>query len=205
MRTIPPKSIETNEESEDIFSYFRSYFNIENPHNAGIISIKASSDYLFGEKNRTDVSTLIKGDDGERWVSDYEQNASFTINFHSNFVALSSYSIYTSATHRYIKSWDLFGINNKRKYLIDRRNNESICQGKKCTQDSNKTFSCQHPGFFNKFTFVLTGPDSLNNFLFSLTYLKFFGIVASNRFIQTNQNACNHANTLSIILIIALS
>ena len=208
MKTIPPKYIEPNEAGEDIFSYFRKYFNEENLSEAGIISIKASSTLEAGDSNRSDVSTLIRGDDGKRWVSDKEENASFTINFHSNFVALSSYVIYTSAGLRHIKCWDLFGINHNRKYLIDRRSNESICeenQRNQCSQDSNTTFSCQYPGFFNKFAFVLTCNDSNNDPLLSMTYLQFFGIVTSNRFIQTHHFRCNHANLLSITLILLLS
>ena len=62
MKFIPPKFVDVNRINDDIFSYFRSYFNVSNPHDAGIISIQASSTSSPGSDERTDVPTLIKDD-----------------------------------------------------------------------------------------------------------------------------------------------
>ena len=202
MTKIPPHSIETSEAGEDIFSYYRSFFKVKNLHDAGIITIKASSTYVYGDSNRSDISSLIRGDDSTRWVSNFEENASFTINFHSNYVALSSYSIYTGKGFRYMKSWDVLGISKGRRYLIDRRNEEDFSNGKIFNQYNFKTYTCQYPGFFNKFIFILTGPDSLGDNILSLSYLKFFGIVTSNHVSESNQNRCNNKNHIGKSILI---
>ena len=204
MKLIPPRSIEANETEEDIFSYFRSYFKVNNPHEAGIITIKASSTYPLGASYRSDVSSLIREDDGTRWVSEEEKNASFTISFHSNYVALSSYSITSRAGYRHIKSWDVFGIVNNKRYLIDRRTNEPICEDEYCALNTTRLFSCQYPGFFNKFMFVHTGLDSLNSSIFSMSTLKFYGIVTSNHAVITQRSICHNNNRIAITVITLL-
>ena len=113
--------------SDDIFSYFRSYYKVSSPHDAGLISIIASSTTLKDVNNQSDVSCLLSDSKNERWVSQEEINASFSIDFYQNRVNLLSYSIQTEAL-RYIKSWDLFGIDQYRCVLLDRRKNEPICQ-----------------------------------------------------------------------------
>ena len=204
MKLIPPRSIEANETEEDIFSYFRSYFNISNPHESGIITIKASSTYPLGSDYRSDVSVLIKEFEGARWLSTEEENQSFTINFHSNYVALSSYSITSRAGYRYIKSWDAFGMVNNKRYLIDRRTNEPICEGEYCALNATRSFSCQYPGFFNKFMFVHTGLDSLNSSIFSMSTLKFYGVVTSNHAVITQRSICHNNNRIAITVITLL-
>ena len=204
MPIIPSRYIEVNETGEDILSYFRSFYNTTNPHEKGIITIKASSTFPGDGSNRSDASTILRGDDLTRWVSQSEKNASFTIDFHYNFVSLSAYTI-VSIPGRYIKNWDVFGINNGKKYLIDRRINASLCEDMSCSQEIVKTFYCQFPGAFNKFKFVLTGVDSNRENFLSMSYLKFFGIVSPNHYFVTYQMRCskhNYVIALALTLII---
>ena len=192
MKLIPSKFIETSATGEDIFSYFRSYFKVTNPHEAGLVTIKASSTFTIGDDYRSDVSTLIREDDGTRWVSEGEKNASFSINFYSNYVSLSSYLMNFRYETRYIKYWDVFGIIRGKKYLIDRRINETFT-----TNKWERTYYCQHPGFYNKFMFVLTGPDSLSENMLSMSNLKFYGIISQNHALITNQNRCFNKNRIA--------
>ena len=201
---IKPRFIGANETGEDIFSYFRSYFNVDNPHEAGIISISASSSIISNTPNYSDISTIISNKNGTRWISQKQKNSSFVLNFHSNYVALYSYTIKSEARYRYIKNWDVYGINNNKKYLIDRRINESICTGLICDEDTIKTFECDNPGFFNKFMVVLTGPDSNNQDYLSLCYIKFYGIVTSNHAIISKIFRCNNITSMHCLVILLL-
>lgn len=201
---IPQKFIETNETGEDVFSYFRSYYNVSNPHTSGIITITATSTYPPGEHERSDVSTLIREDDGMRWVSGYEENPSFTINFHNNYVDLISYTIISSENIRYIKNWDIFGVSHGKKILIDRRINESFCPESTCSQRIVETYTCQYPGLFNKFIFLHTGPDSLGESLLSMSALKFYGIVSRNYACVSIVYRCSNKNFVNSLIIVLL-
>ena len=204
-RKIPPVSIGVNETGDDIFSYFRTYFNVSDPHNAKIITITASSTYPEGQNQRADPATIIMKDDGTRWVSYAEKDPCFTINFHSNYVALTAYTVISNAYIRYNKNWDLFGIYRGKKYLIDRRINEKFCGEKECPYKIIQTYSCQYPGFFNKFLFISTGPDSYSESVLSMSSIKFYGVVTSNYAIATYQHRCSNRSFINFMILMLLS
>ena len=181
---IKSKYIENTNTSYDIFSYIREYFNVDNPHEAKILHISASStvnDSGDGSK-RGDVSVLIRKPDGFRWVSSYTDNQYFIIYMKNNRIDLTSYSIETEINQRYINTWDVYGIRNGNEYLIDRRVNEPICSGGEsyCIGTSIKTFVCQYPGTFNKFKFIHRGLDSYKEKYFSMSRVMFYGIINPN-------------------------
>ena len=61
---IESKYIENTNSSNDIFSYIREYFNVDNPHTENILHISASSTSDGNDYNKSDISTLIRKPDG---------------------------------------------------------------------------------------------------------------------------------------------
>ena len=182
---IPAASFDIlNETGYDIFSYFREYHNVENPHKAGKIIITAySTFYPLGEYQRTTVDTLISDPGFGRWVSTHEENTYFTIDFLSNRINLVAYSLFTSQSQRFISNWDLYGIYKDQLYLLDERRNSPLCSAPStitpgyCSIDDHVDFRIKQPGCFRKFRLIHRGLDSLNNKYLSLTSIKFYGSV----------------------------
>ena len=202
---IKSKYIENTNTSYDIFAYIREYFNVDNPHEANILHISASStlnDSGDGFK-RSDVSVLISKPDGLRWVSSKAYNQYFIINMKNNKIDLTSYSIESFVRH--INTWDVYGIRNGKEYLIDRRVNEPICSGGEsyCIGTSIKTFICQNPGVFNKFKFIHRGLDSYKEKYFSMSRVMFYGIINPNAEYISLNIKCNGKN-LGVYVMISL-
>ena len=178
---IPPFSFDIGDgNTSDVFSYFREFYNVSDPHDAGYITITASSSSSEGSSMRDYVSTIISEPDGFRWCSMNETNPHFTIDFHRNRVDLLAYAIETSATYRFIKQWDLYGVTHNRRVLIDRRENTTTCPSavyRDCDVESITVFRCSSPGVFSKFIFVGTGPDSHNQSILSMTRIRFYGAI----------------------------
>ena len=164
---------------DDIFSYMRNYYQTTDLNESDLVEIVASSTILTGNDSQAPASTLISGIDGKRWVSYYEEKANFTIDFHSNFVDLRYYSIENNKSFRFINSWDLYGINYKEEILIDRQQNNPICDTEleTCQENTIKTFKCQHPNLFHSFKMVHTSTDSMDENLFSMTKIRFYGSI----------------------------
>ena len=180
---IPAASFElSNGTGYDIFQYFCQYYDVENPHTAGKIFINASSTLTTGELERETVDTLISTPGQGRWVSESIENSSITIDFLKNKVNLVGYTFATSKSRRFIKSWDIYGINKDRMYLLDSRRNSPLCSDLNdledgCNKDEEKSFTVETPGCFQKFRIVHIGRDSGETFFFSLTEIKFYGSV----------------------------
>ena len=103
-----------------------------------------------------------------------------------------SYTIESWAGYRYIRNWDLFGLHNGKKYLIDRQTDHIFCETAKltCPENITETFYCQYPGYYNQFIFVLSGPDSLGEDMLSMTAIKFYGLVTSSHSQYTYRQNC---------------
>ena len=160
--------------SIDIFASYRSYYETDNPHKDGIITLYSPSTFEGNENYRTDISTLISKPDDLRWVSGGEPY--FTIDFHQSYIDLLYYKIETHPNVRFITQWALYGIRGNNEYLIDERNDEPLCQTN-CKEYTIKTFKCKFPGSFTKFKFILTGPDSYNTNILSMSAIQFFGVI----------------------------
>ena len=193
---IPPASFElSNSTGNDIFQYFRDYYNVSNPHEAGIININASSTTPPGGYNRSTVDILISTPGKGRWASLDIENSSITIDFLKNSVNLVGYTFSTSHDVRFINSWDIYGIYKDQMYLLDSRRNTPLCSNSddffQCIEDDEKSFIVNTPGFFQKFRIVHIGQDSLSSFYFSLSQIKFYGSVnpvsPCSMFLERNQ------------------
>ena len=185
MRFIPQQKIENNGTNIDIFAYFRSYYSSTNLSGDGIVSVKPSTTSWGNESLRTGPSNLISEPDGFRWCCNYgDSNPKLEIMFHSNCVTLFSYTIESFKNYRYIKSWNVFGISNKKKYLLDSRKNETVF-GAGSTFSVFANFTCQHIGTFNKFSIELVDLDSLGEKLLSMSSIQFYGIVNPYNYKQT--------------------
>lgn len=176
MKIIPQQTIEDNGTNIDIFTYFRNYYSSSNLSGDGIVTIDASSTTWSTDYNKTGPTNIISAPDGLRWCSRYEKRVKLAIKFHSNSVTLFSYTIENFKGHRYIRSWDLYGISRGMKYLLDRRINETIL-GKAKDRTIFVPFKCQTIGSFHTFSFEMTGPDSNDDYYMSMSSIQFYGIV----------------------------
>ena len=166
--------------SNDIFEFLRTNLSTENLHDAGYVTLFNSSISPGDTHNKDDISTIISGPDGKRWVSGNEDNPYFTIDFHLMRVLLVGYSIESQQGFRFINTWNIFGIqDNGREVLIDSHENTPVCENDNisCLDTSTVPFRCQKPGLFHKFKFVMTAPDSLNENILSLSKIRFFGVL----------------------------
>ena len=198
----------SNGKGEDIFKYLRDIYETDNLHNNGYVTLVNSSSLYGDDYNRTDISTIIGDEDGKRWVSEEEENAYFTIDFHSNSVLLNGYSIKTSPERRFMKSWDVYGIeHNNKEVLIDRQEERIICEPDSynfCSVTTVTAFRSQKPGLYHKFKFKLTGRDSLGNYQLSLSKLKFYGTINPHVLCQTIQYSPKFPFALNVYTIIIL-
>lgn len=175
-------------------SYLRKSFNSSNPNTDGLISITASSTFADNSGYRSDISCLIRENDYKRWHSDSVKGSNFTIDFHSNKVFLKSYEISTHANFRFIVSWDLYGIRENKKILIDRVQNHNKIAIKEgtCYSLNNTTvsFTCKYPGKFSRFLMINTDRDSCGDDVLSLSRLMFYGSINMNisSFSQTSES-----------------
>ena len=195
-----------NSSSYDIFAYFRDNFKGQNLTEKGIISIEASSTEPPGYSSRAYVSTLINDDDSMRWVSAKEKNASITINFHANTILLTSYKIETSIGERFINSWDVFGVRSGKRILIHRVVNNPLCSNtERCEAYVSKTFFCDRFHSFSKFIFVSTNSDSMKEDRFSMSKLKFYGIINPSISFITGFHRCKTQSLMLFVYVLLAS
>ena len=200
MKLIPQQRIDDDGSKKDIFAYFRSHYSSTNLSKDGIVSIIASSTTWATDYQKTGPTNLISATDDLRWCSSSaDKNPKFEIKFHSNYVTLLSYTIENFKNHRYIKSWKVFGISKRKKYLFDSRINETIL-GEATSSSIFAPFTCQHIGTFNTYSIELAGGDSNNENLLSMSSIQFYGIVNPYNYKQTCYIIRKTHSTLALII-----
>ena len=174
MRYIQHKFIDVNE-NQDIFGYYREFYQSDDLHSDGYVTLFSPGEYGGDEENRSNLSTLINERDDYRWVSN-EEYPYLTIDFHTSVIDLLYYTLETHAHKRFMKQWAVYGIEGDGEVLVDKRDDEPLCSIS-CTEYTMKTFQCQYPGSFHKFKIIATGMDSKDATLLSLSAIQFFGVI----------------------------
>ena len=201
MQRIEQKFIDKGSE-KDIFTYYRSFYEVDNPNESNIITINASSTTTEPGENRSDVSVLISKRRYLRWVSREEDDYPYiTIDFHSTYIDLLHYTFETDKISRYNKAWKIFGIRGNREILIDYKD-DPLCPETGCKSYTYKTFTCRHPGAFTKFKIQAASEDSLCDKMLSFSGIQFFGVVHPSLPLFTCKHQKQSYN--KIILIITL-
>ena len=178
MRVIPHSEVLLGS-GDDIFSFFRRFYETVDPDRDNLISISPSSNFGVGAYNSGNVSVLISEPSGRRWVSAIEERAYFIIDFRDYDIQLHSYSLTTSPNLRSINSWLVYGFDGGNWELIDDRTNSILClPSSDCPINTEKNYVCQKQSVYSRFRLINAGPDSSNDYIFSLTSIKFFGVIA---------------------------